>query len=331
MKLSFFSLLMCLAGFSQAHNFAPSLLELQERPSGVIEVLWRTPLQAVKQPTPILPAACRQLSDRQQLVNGSAVEIRYSLLCPLSTESLRFSVAGLSESKTAALLRWNSVEGSRQQLLLRTDQDSFVPKPDSDVGWAFVQFCVLGISHILVGADHLLFVLGLLMLASGVRQLVLLITGFTLGHSVSLALVSFGFIPYMPTLAEWLIALSVLLMAGYLSAGVDQAKSRVGVAVVAGFGLLHGLGFAGVLSELLDGNTGVISALLGFNIGIELGQLMFIALVMAGVWLLRQLPNPYWLRGAHWVVIYLMGSMSMYWLIDRGLKLFEATLDFGVY
>jgi hypothetical protein len=331
-KLRLFFLLMCVGNMTQAHNFAPSLLELREQPGGIVELLWRTPMQAVTQPAPVLPQGCRQLGKRVQVVNGSAVEFRYSLVCPVSMGELNFSVRGLTESKTAALLRWHSLAGGRQQLLLRTDQDSFVPKSDIGMGRALVQFSALGISHILAGVDHLLFVLGLLMLASGIRQLVILITSFTLGHSISLALVSLGFIPYLPSLAEWLIALSVLLMAGFLSTGVGQTKSRVGMTVlIAGFGLLHGLGFAGVLSELLDGSSGVVSALLGFNIGIELGQLIFIAAVMAGVWLLRQLPSLRWLAGARWAAIYLMGSVSMYWLLDRGLKLVEATLDYGVY
>ena len=331
-KVKFFCVLLCFTGMAQAHNFAPSLLELWEQPGNVIDLVWRTPLQAVKQPAPVLPQGCRRLGEPQQSVNGSAVEFRYSIVCPAPVANLRFSVAGLSESKTAALLRWYSAAGGRQQVLLRADSDHFTPQAAGGVVKAFSQFSALGVSHILLGTDHLLFVLGLLMLAAGFRQLVVLVTSFTLGHSISLALVSLGFIPQFSTLAEWLIALSVLMMACYLGARDQYEKPHTGMTLlVGGFGLLHGLGFAGVLNEILDGGGGILPALVGFNVGIELGQLVFIAVVLASAWLLQKFPGPRLLSGARWAAIYLMGSVSMYWLFDRGLILLEAGSNLAVY
>ncbi len=330
-QFKLFCILMCLASFVRGHNFAPSLLELREQPGGVINLLWRTPLQALKQPIPVLPENCRRLGTLQQGISGSAAEIQYSVLCP-SGAPLHFAITGLGESKTAALLRWHSVDGGYQQVLFHADSDSFSPKSELGLGRALLQFGELGVIHILAGADHLLFVLGLLMLAATLGRLVLLITSFTLGHSISLALVSLGYIPHLPTLAEWLIALSVLLMACYLSARGQQQTPRKGLAVlVAGFGLLHGLGFAGVLNTLLDGSAGLVAALLGFNIGIELGQLLFIAGVLLFAWLVRTLAGPQLLGVTRWAAIYLMGAVAMYWLIDRGLALTEAALVYGVY
>lgn len=331
-RFKFFCILICLSSFAQAHNFAPSLLELREQPGGVVELLWRTPLQSLKQPMPVLPADCRSLGGVEQGIRGSATEYRYSIVCGALKHSAGISIAGLSESKTAALLRWYSVGGGQQQVLLRSDDDYFIPR--SDVAWTqgLLQFTALGFHHILLGSDHLLFVLGLLMLASGFRPLLLLVTSFTFGHSISLALVSLGIIPYSPILAESLIALSVLLMACYLAGRRQRQRSHLSMNIlVAGFGLLHGLGFAGVLNELLDGGVGLVPALLGFNLGIELGQLLFIVGVLGVMWVLRRCLRSQWIGGLRWAAIYAMGSVSVFWLVERGVAAVDAALNIRLY
>jgi hypothetical protein len=189
-----------------------------------------------------------------------------------------------------------------------------------DVLGALRAFIALGIEHIWLGWDHLAFLLGLLWLVAGRRSLLYTVTAFTLGHSVTLILAALGYtaLPAPPT--EALIALSIAFVAA--EAVQRERAGRIGLAarapwLVAGaFGLLHGLGFASALAELNLTRAELPLALLGFNLGVELGQLVFVALVLA---LGRGLTH--FARAASAAlrpfVPYALGGLAMYWLIQR--------------
>jgi hydrogenase/urease accessory protein HupE len=338
--ISYVLLFMCLSSTANAHKLAPSLLELRELPSGVIGLMWKTPLLAASPPAVVLPASCRTLDRVDQTINEGAVVQRYTILCAEAVPALAFSISGLSASRSAALLRWYANDDSEQQMLLGSDEDSFSPAERGTGGPPLLQFTGLGIKHILIGSDHLLFVLGLLLVASNRYRLLVWISAFTVGHSITLLLVSIGVIPRWPALAEWLIAASVLVMALYVDRRRDavdlERHSKSFVVLVGAFGLLHGLGFASVLEELMLPRGDMVPALLGFNIGIELGQIFFIAVVALLLFATRQLLAgwPAWqaqsLALARVATMYVMGSVAVYWMIDRGLILFEATFR-GVY
>jgi hydrogenase/urease accessory protein HupE len=312
---------------------APSLLEIRELPGDVVDVFWRTPILAKVAPEPIFPSACQTLSPPLSVVNGSASETRLSLRCSSQTLAKGISVLGLKSSRTAALVRWYGLDGEEQQQLLSDDEQLFVlQKLASSV--PILQFAGLGIKHILIGIDHLLFVLGLYLLASSRRQLLVYITAFTLGHSLTLALVSLGVLPNWPYLAEWLIALSVFFMALSIPK-INTAKLDHGsgfVLLVIAFGLLHGLGFATVLRELRSSDDDLLSSLLAFNFGIELGQLVFIAGLTALLMALRSVLSARndllmsLLSRSRLLSIYVMGGVSAYWLIDRGRIAFETAV-----
>jgi len=334
--ISSFLLLLCLSSVASAHKLAPSLLELRELPSGVFSVMWRTPVLASTPPTVVFPASCHAIGQLEQSVQEGAIEQRYSILCAGVEGTLNVSFNNLSASRSVALLRWYGVDGSEQQVLLSSDEDIFSPKAQAHGQNAILQFTGLGIKHILIGVDHLLFVLGLLLIAASRNRLLVWISAFTVGHSITLMLVSIGVIPRWPALAELLIAASVLVMALYADRQGQRVQGRAFVVLVAAFGLLHGLGFASVLDELMVSRGNLLPALLGFNIGIELGQIFFIAMIalllMAVNRILATRSN--WrapcLLAARTATIYVMGAASMYWMIDRGLTLFEATFR-GVY
>jgi len=185
--------------------------------------------------------------------------------------------------------------------------------------WSVVAstYSLLGIEHILLGVDHLLFVLALLLLVANLRTLFWTITAFTLAHSLTLAAATLGWVHVPQQPVEAIIALSILLVATEI---VHWRQGRVGVTrrwpwlVAFTFGLLHGFGFAGALSEIGLPEHAIPVALLFFNLGVEAGQLIFIAaslILWAG---LRKLSLPQW---AWRVPVYAIGSMSAFWVIDR--------------
>lgn len=178
-------------------------------------------------------------------------------------------------------------------------------------GW--LRFVPIGAAHILEGADHLLFVLAFVLLVSRLRRLAGALTGFTLGHSLTLGAATLGLVQVPPALAEALIALSVLVLAAEVARPRETWTRRHPGVVAAAFGLLHGLGFAGALSALLPPGAGVVGALLGFNLGVELGQLAFVAALLG---LRRLLPAAVAAR-ARPVGVLAMGSLAGFWLWAR--------------
>jgi hydrogenase/urease accessory protein HupE len=181
------------------------------------------------------------------------------------------------------------------------------------------RYVALGIEHILVGIDHLLFVLGLLLIVSGPWMLIKTITAFTLAHSITLALATLGFVDLPSGPVEAAIALSIV----FLGAEILRARQgRPGLTtrrpwvVAFAFGLLHGLGFAGALTAIGLPPGEIPLALLFFNVGVEIGQLMFVAAFLALACVLRQL-QVIWPRWAEPLPAYAIGTVAAFWFIER--------------
>lgn len=191
-----------------------------------------------------------------------------------------------------------------------------------DVIWQYVS---AGIEHILIGYDHLLFVLCLMIIAGSTRRLLITITGFTLAHSLTLALASFDILRLPATFVEALIALSIVILAAEIIKNKRHTLSwRYPVATATAFGLLHGLGFASVLGEFGLPQNMKLTALVFFNIGVELGQLIFILaclLLSQYVLPLSQRIQPQSVAFSHWG-IQLVGIVSAYWLVERSVGMF---------
>ena len=178
---------------------------------------------------------------------------------------------------------------------------------------------MLGIEHILLGIDHLLFVLGLLLIVRGFGLLLKTITAFTVAHSVTLAMATLGFVNVPQAPVEAVIALSILFLASELAKqqkGNPGMTSRYPWVVALSFGLLHGFGFAGALSEVGLPQTDIPLALLFFNVGVEVGQLMFVAIVLMIFWVIQKLKFrwPAWTKQ---VPAYAIGSLAAFWFIQR--------------
>ncbi|RPH44924.1 MAG: HupE/UreJ family protein [Burkholderiales bacterium] len=233
------------------------------------------------------------------------------------------SIEGLEHTITDALVRIRLPDGSESTRLLRPESPSFVVGAvGAAVAPSVPAYLVLGVEHILTGADHLLFVLGLLLLVGGGRRLLWTVTAFTVAHSLTLALASLGIVDVPVALVEATIALSIVLVAvevANLWRGRPGLSHRWPWAVALVFGLLHGLGFAGALAEVGLPQDALVPALLLFNLGVEAGQLAFVAAVFA----LRRLMPASMMR-LRWVAPYAIGSLSAYWFIGRSVAVFAS-------
>lgn len=179
--------------------------------------------------------------------------------------------------------------------------------------WDFLQ---LGVRHIWTGYDHLLFLFGLLVVCRSFRSVVIIISCFTVAHSVTLALVTLGAVHLPANLVEPLIAASILFVGGEnLARRGAEPKGRGAVAF--GFGLIHGFGFANVLRDLGVGSSGsgVAIPLLGFNLGVELGQLAVAVLALPLLWQLRK--SSAFERVGVPILSGLVAAVGLYWLLER--------------
>lgn len=181
----------------------------------------------------------------------------------------------------------------------------------------FLGYLALGFEHIGFGFDHLLFVACLVWIAGSLRRVLAAVTGFTFAHSLTLGLAALGWVHAPVSTIEVLIALSILMLAIELARGErDTLTWRYPVAVSTCFGLLHGFGFAAVLSEIGLPKEGLLEALFAFNLGIEMGQLLFVAVIIGLTRLVAGscfgLPNV-----ARLWVAYPVGAVATYWILIR--------------
>jgi hydrogenase/urease accessory protein HupE len=312
---------------AQAHPLSPALLQLKQTAPTQYSVEWRvSPQAAARAPlAPVFPAECAALTATPDSLDSGLLIRRWTLRCQSALAGRSLRVDGLARSPINVILRLQRTQGSEVQALLDADQDTFTVLEDavdsSAAGPVFTAYLQLGVEHLLSGLDHVLFVLGLLLLARRGRVLLLTITAFTLGHSLTLGLAVLGFVRVNAALTELLIALSIVWLALEVvrnrGAG-DGWAARRPWALAGGFGLLHGLGFAGALAQVGVPDDAIPLSLFGFNLGIELGQLALVAAALAAAWLWRRLPMAWpstpLLRGAS---AYLIGSIAASWAYER--------------
>jgi hydrogenase/urease accessory protein HupE len=311
------------ASSAAAHPLAPSFLEIREGGGGRAEVLFRTPAvrPAGAALAPELPPDCEPLGEGRASREGSAAVLHLEVDCgALAWSGAGVGVSGLAESGTDALVRVELADGRVASGVLRPGGGPFVVPVRAGSLAVARDYAALGITHIAGGIDHLLFVLGLLLLAGSRRELLATVTAFTLGHSLTLSAAVLGLVRVPPAPIEAAIAASILWLAVALVRR-DGAPRRRPAPMAFGFGLLHGFGFAGALAQAGLPSADVPLALASFNAGIELGQLAFVVSVgLAARGLgaaLRRRPR--WLTPA---VAYGIGSLAAYWLIARTAAMF---------
>lgn len=277
-----------LAPVAHAHEVRPAILQATEIAPALFQMVWKQPvLDDRRLPIePVLPQGCERLGPRAgELANGALIE-RWQVRCSLRAGTL--AVEGLSQTLTDAMVQIHYLQGDSRTELLRPSN------PQVDLGDrtpAVAAYFGLGVEHLLLGIDHLLFLVGLVLFINSPWTLVKTITAFTLAHSITLALSVLGHVTLPSGPVEVIIALSILFLARELM--LPQARRsglmRASPWIMAfAFGLLHGFGFAGALTEFGLPREQIGLALLLFNLGIEAGQLAVVAGLLGAAWTLRR-------------------------------------------
>ena len=291
---------------SHAHEMSMAEMQLRETQRG--EFLWQW-MATEKRPaaqdlTPLWPEGC----------TADATVLR----CGERGLAGALSVKGVGERYSAALVKVFWLDGQTRVYTLTAGQPTVQLYGAADdtrgMGEIASAFTLLGVEHILSGVDHLLFVIGLLFLVGFRRRLVWTITAFTAAHSLTLASSALGWLTLRSAPVEASIALSILLVAGEALHKRDTLARRWPALVAFLFGLVHGLGFAGALKEIGLPENHLLVALLTFNVGVEIGQL----LTVGACWCL-------WRVSARWpaaqrlrtVLLYVIGSVAAYWSLLR--------------
>lgn len=310
-----------LAAAANAHESRPAYLELTLAEAGLVRTLIKVPALGGRRLGLYLnlPADCKQVNEASAFLVDNAYSERSAYRCERSLFGRTVAIDGLVDTLTDVLVRVQRADGSTQVARLTPSSPSFqVEAVPGNLALA-ITYAVIGIEHILLGIDHLFFVLALLLVARELRTLVWTITAFTVAHSLSLAAATLGFIEWPQDPVEVVIALSIVFMAGEIARDDGERSGiawRRAWSVAFAFGLLHGLGFAGALSEIGLPENAVPLALLFFNVGVEIGQLAFVLAVFAVIQLLRRWT---YLRPdiARTAIAYGIGTMASFWTIQR--------------
>jgi len=319
---------LCGAGVAAAHEVRPAYLEINQADDGVYDVLWKIPAKGdLRLGLDVeLPDHCSSSARTTRLANAAFIE-RWRARCgSAGLIGHEIAISGLESTRTDVLARIRHADGSTQPSRVTPSQTTLLVQREPGTLEVARTYLVLGIEHILFGIDHLLFVLALLLLAGSVRRLVGTVTAFTVAHSLTLAASALGWIHVPSAPVEATIALSIVFVAREILRPADSATldlaQRSPWLVAFSFGLLHGLGFAGALSEVGLPQRAIPVALAFFNIGVELGQLAFVALVLAAMRCAAGLTSygPSLWSIANRIAVptaYAIGITASFWLIER--------------
>lgn len=326
---------LALSAFATAHELRPASLSVVQTGPEEFDVNWRVPARGDMRLSLYVQfdEKTHELSlPTAQMVGGYYVE-RWQISHPDQLVGSTIAIDGLSSTMTDALVRISWLDGREQVSRLLPDRTQLVVEDRAGMIEIAATYFVLGIEHILLGIDHLLFVLALVVLVSGGRQLVATITAFTLAHSITLALAVLGVVSVPQAPVEAVIALSIVFLATEILHKLEGRQTlaiRMPWVVAFAFGLLHGLGFAGALSEIGVPEHAIPLSLGLFNVGVEVGQLAFITAVCGLMFCLRRIrPVQLWeirtgttaTAASALPVAYLVGGLSAWWLIDRTISL----------
>ncbi len=319
---------LCLTGETFADEIRPGYLELRETSHNVFSVLWKVPAKGDKKLSlkAQLPAGCHnQTPLNGQFFNGAYIQ-RWMVDCEDGLIEQSISIEGLESTNTDVLLRMEFMDGASQSVRLTPAERSFHIPAEASSLQIIRTYTWLGIEHILLGIDHLLFVFALLLIVKDLRRLVWTVTAFTIAHSITLAGATLGYLHAPQQPVEAIIALSIVFLAVEIihgQQGQPRLTHRAPWIVAFSFGLLHGFGFAGALSEVGLPQSAIPLALLFFNLGVEIGQLFFVGTFV----IIAQLAKGYLNRMetikfdySAWgqrSVAYVIGPVAFYWVIER--------------
>lgn len=316
-------MLLSMMSVATAHEIRPAYLEIAENAQHRFDVLWKQPSNgevAVRLKPQVSNGLLNAKPSEETIANSFVIRRWHDL--PVTRDSFdgqTLTITGLEYTITDALVNISFANGQQIQEILKPENPSTVIHLRGTGKlpvWAYLR---LGVEHILTGFDHLSFVLGLLLLVGINSRLVKTITAFTVAHSITLAAAALDWVHVSPLIIEALVALSIVFVAVELMRfyrGEHGLTSRYPWLISFTFGLLHGFAFAGSLAEIGLPPRNIPWALLLFNLGVELGQLLFVGVVLALMWSLarslRHLPS--WSR---YLAPYAIGSAASFWMIQR--------------
>ena len=305
-----------------AHESRPGYLELRETEPGVFRMLWKKPTggEVEINISPVIPPGCTLAGAGSEAVRAEGAFVAQGTWsCDGGLSGKSIVIAGLETTITDVLVRVYYANGLQETHLVRPTQPSVEIGGPTGVTQRVLAYLQLGIQHIALGVDHLLFVLGLLLIVSGPMMLLKTITAFTVAHSITLGIATLGYAsaPALPLNA--VIALSILFLGPEIARtwrGETSFTIRHPWVVAFAFGLLHGFGFATGLTAMGLPGSEIPLALLFFNVGVEIGQLLFVALVLALARSFRALE----IRWSGWALRipgYAVGTLGAFWFIQR--------------
>ncbi len=322
------ALVLCLclaAGFiapTFAHEVRPAYLAIEAVGEGLHQVTWKQPVLGNRRLPldPVLPEQCEVLNEGLPEHTGAALIVRWDIRCDLSHGLIL--IQGLSRTLTDVMVRITDESGVEQTWMLKPESPSL---DLADPAPPIAAYLFLGIEHLLFGIDHILFVIGLVLFIRDRWMLIKTVTAFTVAHSITLTLSVLEVVRLPQGPVEAVIALSILFLARelMLPEAERSALMRIRPWLMAfTFGLLHGFGFAGALADIGLPREDLAFSLLLFNVGIEIGQLLVIAVILAGTWVARKLPMAPGLRWQQAFTV-LMGIAAAYWTIDRSILVLQ--------
>jgi hypothetical protein len=316
-----------LPGAASAHPVGFGVLQLAARGEGEWDVLLRVSgsRERAGEVEAVLPHGCEVITAPIFERAPRGVDRRYRVRCPEPLVG-DVGIGGIGPDLSMSL-RIVQRDGTTELAILDLSAPVVTVEDGARLGGSvFAGYAAIGVEHILTGVDHLLFVLGLLLLLRGRgRALVVTITSFTVGHSITLALATLGVVPIAGPAAEAIIALSILLLAAELTLpdgvgapGAEPSLTRRFPGLVAGsFGLVHGLGFAGALSDVGLPRGDALTALFAFNVGVEVGQLAFVAIALGASTVVTRFAKPLALARGRAALVYALGGLAAYFVIER--------------
>ncbi len=306
-----------------ADEIRPAFLELTQKSETSYKVLWKKPSQgeasnALKIEV-LFPSSTKTKGIKQISQTRSAILETYVIEDENALIGKSITIEGLETTSSDVLVRIHYLDGETEFIRVLPESPKFsLTHKSGFVNMASTYF-ILGVEHILEGFDHLLFVLALLLLVGNIRVLIWTITAFTLAHTITLMLASLDLIHLSSKAVEATIALSIIFVAAevvYAMRGKIHLSKKYPWLIAFGFGLIHGLGFAGALKEIGLPQTEIVPSLIFFNVGVEVGQLIFISFVLVCIWLGKK----FFEKHAYIVKMttaYAIGIIATFWFLER--------------
>ena len=305
-----------------AHEVRPALVQINQTAPGSYQVTWKQPVvgdMAVRMVPHLSSGVLDKPANNEEI--SPAFRIRtWDIKAGAPLDGQTLTIEGLKETVTDVLVRITPTQGTEINTVIHPSESAYRIVLSGPAGMAVPAYLRLGVEHILTGFDHLMFVLGLLLLIGTNWRIIKAVTAFTVAHSITLALAALGFVKFPTAIIEALVALSIVFVASELLSSKDTLTRRRPWLIAFVFGLLHGLAFAGALANIGLPPHAEPMALFLFNVGVEIGQLAFIAAAVGVIFSLRALRKRLDFKTeafARLAPAYAIGGCAAFWLIER--------------